>query len=81
MGGRGGRNEGRGDEGGEEEEGGMLKEGRKRGRKRRAHLPGSLAEDSIDEGHDGRLQVDLVSIATSTPVQVVQQSLETGERE
>lgn len=39
------------------------------------YLSCSLTEDSIDEGHDGRLEADLVSVAACAPVQVVQKGL------
>lgn len=40
-----------------------------------SHLPSSSVEHGVDEGHDGRLQVDLVSVAACTPVQLIQQCL------
>lgn len=44
------------------------------------YLSGSGIEHGIDEGHDGGLQVDLVSVASRAPVELVQQRLHSSER-
>lgn len=38
-------------------------------------LSSSSIEHSVDEGHDGSLQVDLISVAASTLVKLIQQRL------
>lgn len=44
------------------------------------HLSGSLAEDSVDEGHDGRFEVHLVPVTTCAPVQVSHESLKSYQQ-
>lgn len=44
------------------------------------HLSCSFTEHSIDEGHDGRLQVHFVSVASGGSIQVYQQSLDTDTK-
>lgn len=40
-----------------------------------ADLPGSSVQHGVDEGHDGRLQADLVPVAARALVQLVEQRL------
>lgn len=42
------------------------------------HLSCSLAENSIDEGHDGSLQINFISVTTCGSVQICQQGLHTN---
>lgn len=39
------------------------------------HLSSSLTQHSINKGHDGCFQVDLVSVPSRTPVQIVYKRL------
>lgn len=48
--------------------------------RRSSYLSSALTQHRIDEGHDGRFQVDLVPVTTRAAVQVVDQRLQ-GNRE
>ena len=45
-----------------------------------ADLPSSSIQHGIDEGHDGCLQVDLISVAACTLVELIQQRLNDRDR-
>lgn len=47
---------------------------------KRTHLSGSLAEDGVDERHDGGLEVHLIPVTTCAPVQVSHETLEARDK-